>query len=125
MADYIFKVYLHTDKVKLPNGDVPPSEYTFILPSFYFTLNEYVSAKATINIPDSFLSCRGGNTYNALAVIGGLGSENCYVHVTTNNIADMVTALMNSKALAQAGKVQYSVGNSYAGMETAVQVSKT
>jgi hypothetical protein len=124
MADYIFKVYLHTDKVRLSNGDIPTSEYTFILPSFYFTLNEYVSAKAEINISNSLLSCRGANTYNAVGAIGGLGSETCNAIVSGNNIISTIYAYLSSKALAQASEIQYTTINDFVEAETVCEVTK-
>jgi hypothetical protein len=101
MADYIFNVFLHTDKVELK------SEYFYNLPPFYFSQNEFVSAKAEISVVDSLLSCRGANIYNATTAIGGTSTEVCYALLTMYNSA-LIVAAMNSKALAIASAIEYS-----------------
>ena len=108
MADYIFKVCLHTEKVKSAEDDIPVSEYTFILPSFYFTLNEYVNHRALINIPNSLLSCIGANSYYTSGSMGGEGSEKSYLAVINNNVVDTIAMTMGNKALVQGSETQYS-----------------
>lgn len=108
MADYEFKVCLHTEKVKSSENDIPLDEYTFVLPSFYFTLNEYVSSKATINIPNSLLSCKGANTYQAWGIMGGIGSQETYLVIINNNVVNDINIALKSKALVQGSETQYS-----------------
>lgn len=108
MADYIFNVYLHTDKIKLSNDDIPPSEYTSDLPGFYFTRNEFVSAKIEISIPNSILTCSGASIYNGRANLGGTSGEETLGTLSTFNTLSQINAVMGSKALVPASAVQYS-----------------
>lgn len=102
MADYIFNIYFNT------SGSKPKSEYAFSLPSFYFTTNEYVDAKAEANIVDSSLSCRGANSYYATITLTA-GSEE-YCKPTKSTYYNMTTIYTQpySKAYVVAGDVKYS-----------------
>jgi hypothetical protein len=107
MADYIFNVYLHTDRGEF-SEDYSLSEYSFNLPPFYFSLNEFVSAKANIEIGNSILSCRGSNIYNAAARMGGSSAQETMALLSSNNSPTVISMTMNSKALVSAGSVNYS-----------------
>jgi hypothetical protein len=107
MANHIFNVYLHTDKVRF-NEDYPLSDYASDLPGFYFTRNEFVSAKAQAEIPNSILACRGANIFNAIASLGGLSEEETLATLSTFNSLSAINAVMESKALVPATSVKYS-----------------
>jgi hypothetical protein len=96
MADYIFNVFLHTDRVELK------SEYISNLPSFYFAVNEFVSIRADINIPNSVLSCSGANIYNAVALIGGRSQTECPAILTLANIVLGISIGLESEAIVAA-----------------------
>jgi hypothetical protein len=106
MADYIFNVYLYTDRGEF-STDYSLTEYNFNLPSFYFTQNEFVSPKADIEIGNSILSCRGANIYNALATLGGLSTEETLAVLSTYNTPTGITMTMTSKALVPGSSVKY------------------
>jgi hypothetical protein len=107
MADYIFKVYLHTDRANF-NVAYSLSDYTFYLPSFYFTRNEFVSPKADINILNSILDCSGANVYHGAVTLGGASRE--YTPVDKRNIYNIlgVSSSAFSDAIAIGNPIAYS-----------------
>jgi hypothetical protein len=119
MADYIFNIYLHTSRGEF-SEDYSLSEYSFNLPPFYFTLNEFVSAKASIDIIDSSFSCTGTNTYYAASNLFGLSQSECDPWVSTIYSPTMVYVNPDSKATVIATSVKYAdihdsvYGNSHA-----------
>lgn len=106
MGDYIFNVYLHTDKGEF-NHDYSLSEYFFNLPPFYFILNEYISAKAEINIDNSMLMCTGTNIYYQKATLSGGSIEICDAAKTIYHSYSVVYMQADSKALLEANSVKY------------------
>jgi hypothetical protein len=107
MADYIFNIYLHTDKGEF-SDDYSLSEYTFSLPPFYFSPNEFVSARATVEATNSILSCRGSNIFNAQANLGGLSMQETLAVLSTYVNASGTYMTMGSKALVPATAVRYT-----------------
>jgi hypothetical protein len=106
MADYIFNIYLHTSRGEF-SEDYSLSEYSFNLPPFYFTLNEFVSAKASIDIIDSSLSCTGTNTYYASSALFGLSQSECEFRVSALYSPTTIYVHPDSKALLIAASVKY------------------
>jgi hypothetical protein len=106
MADYIFNIYLHTNRGEF-SEDYSLSEYSFNLPPFYFTLNEFVSAKASIDIVDSSLSCTGTNTYYASSALFGLSQSECEPRISTIHLPTTIYAHPDSKAVLIVSSVKY------------------
>jgi hypothetical protein len=106
MADYIFNVYLHTDRGEF-NKDYSLSEYSFNLPSFYFALNEYVSAKAEINILNSNFLCSGASIYYGRAILAGESMIICDATKATYYSVDVIFTWADSKALVIAKSIGY------------------
>ncbi len=107
MADYIFNVYLHTDRTEF-NVNYPLSDYTSDLPGFYFTRNEFVSPKAQVEIPYSILSCRGANVSNMIGAMEGHSEQETIVTLSTSNTLSAINATMGSKALVPASSIKYA-----------------
>lgn len=111
MADYIFNVYLHTDRGEF-SKDYSLSEYTYNLPPFYFSLNEYVSAKATIDILNSVFSCSGASIYNLTAFLKGGSAQTSDISKTMYNTPQSATPIsMTSEALVQINTIKYTIIN--------------
>lgn len=99
MTDYIFNIYFHTDMVELK------SDYTSNLPPFYFVLNEFVDAKAEINVINTALSCKGANIYNAITTLLGGSQEICIPTKSTSYTATGISIQQNSEATVYGGSV--------------------
>jgi hypothetical protein len=106
MPDYIFNVYFHTSRGEF-SLDYSLSEYSFNLPPFYFTLNEFVSAKASIDILDSTLSCVGTSTYYAATEIYGLSQSECEPYISIFYSPATVYIHEDSKATMIVSSVKY------------------
>jgi hypothetical protein len=109
MADYIFNVYLNTDRGEF-SVDYSLSEYIYNLPSFYFALNEYVSAKAEINILNSSFLCIGASIYNATASLKTASTQTSILGKTAT-YTPMVYIAMNSEALVEVSSIRYCIIN--------------
>jgi hypothetical protein len=107
MADYIFNIYLNTDKGEF-SEDYSLSEYTYNLPPFYFVLNEYVSAKAVIDILNSTFSCTGTNTYFAQTTLAGISVSTFDPALEVYYAVPQSYMRMDSKALVKGTSVKYS-----------------